>query len=84
MTKVININERGTLTLPKPFRERLGVKGAGQILVEDTKNGILLRAGATFPIEIYSPERLREFDRLNETELENVSKAKRAPRRKRA
>jgi bifunctional DNA-binding transcriptional regulator/antitoxin component of YhaV-PrlF toxin-antitoxin module len=27
MIKVININERGTLTLPKELRRRLGVNG---------------------------------------------------------
>ncbi|MGI8966198.1 MAG: AbrB/MazE/SpoVT family DNA-binding domain-containing protein, partial [Limisphaerales bacterium] len=48
MTKVISINERGTLTLPKELRQRLGVKDGGQIVVEETANGILLRAGATF------------------------------------
>jgi len=69
MTKVININDRGTLTLPKELRRRLGVNGNGQVVAEETEEGILLRAGVTFPIEIYSEKRLAEFDRHNEQAL---------------
>jgi len=69
MTKVININGRGTLTLPKEMRDRLGLKDAGQVVAEETAQGILIRAGATFPIEIYTDKRLAEFDRTNEKAL---------------
>jgi len=69
MIKVININDRGTLTLPKELRRRLGVNGNSQIVAEETDEGILLRAGMTFPIEIYSGKRLAEFDRHNEQAL---------------
>lgn len=69
MTKIININGRGTLTLPKELRRRFGVNGNGQVVAEETDEGILLRAGVTFPIEIYSEKRLAEFDRHNEQAL---------------
>ena len=69
MTKVININDRGTLTLPKELRRRLGVAGNGQVVAEDTDEGVLLRAGATFPVEMYSEKRLTEFNRHNEQAL---------------
>jgi len=69
MIKVININDRGTLTLPKELRRRLGVNGNSQVVAEETEEGVLLRAGMTFPIEIYSGKRLAEFDRHNEQAL---------------
>jgi bifunctional DNA-binding transcriptional regulator/antitoxin component of YhaV-PrlF toxin-antitoxin module len=69
MTKVININERGTLTLPKLLRQRLGLKSAGQVVAEETREGILLRSGVTFPVEIYTDKRLEEFDRNNDGAL---------------
>ena len=69
MTQVINVNERGTLTLPKELRRRLGVKDGGTIVVEETEDGILLRLGVTFPVEIYSKKRLAEFARNNEKAL---------------
>ena len=69
MTKVININERGTLTLPKEMRLRLGVSSNAQVVAEETDDGILLRAGVTFPVEIYSDKRVAEFHRNNEDAL---------------
>jgi bifunctional DNA-binding transcriptional regulator/antitoxin component of YhaV-PrlF toxin-antitoxin module len=70
MTKVININDRGTLTLPKEMRRRLGVdRNAQQVVAEETDEGILLRPGVTFPVEMYSDKRLAEFQRNNEQAL---------------
>ena len=69
MTKVININNRGILTLPKEMRQRLGVNGNSQIIAEETGDGVLLRAGVTFPIELYSEKRLAEFSRNNDGAL---------------
>ena len=69
MTKVININDRGTLTLPKEMRQRLGVSRNAQVVAEETDDGILLRAGVTFPVEMYSEKRLAEFRRNNEDAL---------------
>ena len=69
MTKVISINGRGTLTLPKELRRRIGLAGGGQVVAEETSEGILIRAGATFPVEIYTNERVAEFERNNEKAL---------------
>ena len=69
MTKVININGRGTLTLPKEMRRRLGVESQAQVVAEETEEGILLRPGMTFPVELYSEKRLAEFRRNNEESL---------------
>lgn len=63
MRNVININERGTLTLPKMLRQKLGLRGEGQIIAEETSEGIVLKASASFPIEIYTDERIAEFDK---------------------
>lgn len=69
MTKVINMNGRGTLTLPKEFRQRLGIQTSGQVVVEETKAGLLLRPGITIPVEIYSAKRVAEFARNNDAAL---------------
>ena len=69
MTKVININDRGTLTLPREMRRRLGVTGNSQVVAEETGDGILLRPGVTFPVEMYSEKRLAEFRLNNEESL---------------
>lgn len=69
MKKVINTNERGTITLPKDLRQRLGLPDGGQVVAEDTVDGVLLRSGVTFPVEIYTDERVAEFQRTNEDAL---------------
>ena len=66
------MNSRGTLTLPKELRRRLGVNGSHQVVAEETEEGILIRVGATFPVEIYSEKRLAEFNRHNEQALAGV------------
>jgi bifunctional DNA-binding transcriptional regulator/antitoxin component of YhaV-PrlF toxin-antitoxin module len=69
MTKVVNINERGTLTLPREMRRHLGINSQAQVVAEETDEGVLLRAGVTFPVEVYSDNRLAEFRRNNEEAL---------------
>lgn len=77
MKNIININERGTLTLPKAMRKKLGIIGEGQVLAEETNEGIFLRPGAAFPIEMYSDERIAEFDKNIEQVLKKYSFKKR-------
>ena len=70
MTKVITVNERGALTLPREVREKLGVTRGGQLIVDmDEEGKTVLRAGVVMPVEIYSTARVAEFQRLNEAPL---------------
>lgn len=69
MERIITINERGNLTLPKELRIKYGLKGS--VVIEESPQGLLIRPSATFPIEIYSDERLKEFNQLNEIELQD-------------
>jgi AbrB family looped-hinge helix DNA binding protein len=66
MTKIITVNERGALTLPKDVRAALGVTGGGQLVLNlDKRGNATLQPGEVFPVEIYTEERIREFDRMN-------------------
>ena len=49
--------------LPSDVRRHLGVKSGGQVVVEEHPEGLLLRPGATFALEIYTEERLAESSR---------------------
>jgi len=70
MAKVITVNQRGALTLPKEVRDKLGVTRGGQLLVEVGASGeVVLRAGVVLPIEIYSNARVAEFRQMNEEPL---------------
>jgi AbrB family looped-hinge helix DNA binding protein len=70
MERIILINERGTITLPKDLRKKYGLEAGRQVVVEESEEGLLLRPGVTFAVEIYSDKRVEEFQKLNEDELE--------------
>ena len=68
MNTILELNSRGTLTLPKAMRHLLGIDHGGRIIAEASEQGILLRPSVTFPIELYTDDRVAEFDTA-ETEL---------------
>ena len=57
----IQINQRGTLTLPKSVRTQLQIKKDDQLWVEVTDKGILLKPVFIAPVEIYTPEQIKRF-----------------------
>jgi AbrB family looped-hinge helix DNA binding protein len=75
MKTTLTITRRGVVTLPAKLREALGIKADDQLIAETTPEGLLLRPAVTLPIEIYSEERIREFDEA-EAELEKVLRRK--------
>ena len=70
MDKIVTISDRGTITLPKDLRQKYGLEAGGKIVIEESEEGLLLRPGVTFSIEVYSNNRLEEFAKHNEAELE--------------
>lgn len=71
MSTVVQINQRGTFTIPKELRERYGL--GSQAILEETPEGLILRPAATYPVEIYTDERLAEFQRMNEDGLKGFT-----------
>jgi AbrB family looped-hinge helix DNA binding protein len=79
MKTTVTVTARGVVTLPAKLRRALGLKAEDQLIAETTAEGLLLRPAVTLPVEIYSDERIREFDR-GEAELAKLLR----PRKKRA
>ena len=71
MKATLTVTRRGVVTLPAKLRQALGIKADDQLIAETTPEGLLLRPAVTLPIEIYSDERIREFD-AGEAALEKV------------
>ena len=71
MNRIISINEQGAIALPQDLIEKYGLKAGGQIVIEESEAGSILRPNAKFPVEIYSDERVEEFRQQNEKELED-------------
>ena len=62
MQATLTLSNRGLITLPAKLRQAFGLKADDQLIAETTPEGILLRPAVTLPLELYSPERLQEFD----------------------
>lgn len=73
MNKIVTINDRGTITLPKDLRKKYGLEAGVKVVIEESEEGLLLRPGVTFSVEIYSDNRLEEFSKQNEAELEDFN-----------
>ncbi len=69
MTSTLHLSPRGTITLPKKFREKFGLTAESVVVLEDTEQGILVRPASVFPFESYSEERLDEFEAENNTAI---------------
>jgi len=68
---ILTITGRGVVTLPAKLRAALGLRPNDHLIAETTPEGLLLRPAVTLPVEIYSYERIREFDEV-EADLEKV------------
>jgi AbrB family looped-hinge helix DNA binding protein len=73
MQATLTLSNRGIITLPAKLRQALGLKADDQLIAETTPEGILLRPAVTLPLELYTPDRLKEFDAA-EGELAEVMK----------
>jgi len=62
---IIQVNERGSLTLPKSLRKALGIERGGVVMAELSTDGLVLKPAVSFPIELYSNERVEEFDKAD-------------------
>lgn len=71
MQATLTINSRGVVTLPAKLRQAMGLKTDDQLIAETTPQGLLLRPAVTLPLEMYTPERVQEFDEA-EAELAAV------------
>lgn len=62
----VKIGRKGQVSIPRRVLEAAGVEAGSQVIVESDADGsIRLRPVAIYPIEIYSDERIAEFDREN-------------------
>jgi AbrB family looped-hinge helix DNA binding protein len=73
MKTTVTITSRSVVTLPAKLRQALGLKADDQLIAETTPEGLLLRPGVTLPLEVYTPQREREFDEA-EAELAGASR----------
>ena len=79
MQVTLMINSREVVTLQAKLRQAMGLKAGDQLIAETTPQGLLVRPAVTLPLELYTPERLQEFDAA-EVELAAVLPQRKLPR----
>lgn len=64
--ELVKLGTKGQVTIPRAILRSVGLTGDAQLLVETTPEGaILLKPAAVYPVELYSAQRIEEFDREN-------------------
>jgi AbrB family looped-hinge helix DNA binding protein len=64
--ELVKLGAKGQVTIPRAILRSAGLTGDTPLLVETTPDGaILLRPAAVYPMELYSEERVQEFEREN-------------------
>ena len=80
MRATLTVTSRGVVTLPAKLRRALGIRAEDHLIAETTPEGLLLRPAVTLPVEMYTEQRIREFD-AGEAELAKVLRRKKKTRR---
>lgn len=85
---VIKLGKKGQVSLPAAVLRKLGLQGRATLLVEATDDGaVILRPAGVYPIELYTDERIKEFERENrvppelEARVDRLIKGRRKTRR---
>jgi bifunctional DNA-binding transcriptional regulator/antitoxin component of YhaV-PrlF toxin-antitoxin module len=64
--ELAKIGKKGQLTIPRSVLKAAGIQDEARVVLEATPDGaIVMRQAAVYPIEMYSDERLREFEEAN-------------------
>ncbi|MEX2499863.1 MAG: AbrB/MazE/SpoVT family DNA-binding domain-containing protein [Wenzhouxiangellaceae bacterium] len=65
--ETVKIGKKGQVTIPRRVLEEAGLPAESQVIVESEADGsIRLRPAAVYPIELYSDDRIAEFERENQ------------------
>ena len=81
--ELVKLGKSGQVSIPRAILRRLGISGEQAFLVDTTPDGaIVLKQAGVYPIEIYSDERVREFDEADSLSPGEAGKLKRALKRK--
>jgi AbrB family looped-hinge helix DNA binding protein len=67
--ELVKLGKKGQVSIPAALMRRLGLEGDSWLIAETSEDGALvLRPAGVYPIEIYTDERIKEFERENEVD----------------
>ena len=59
--ETVIVGERGQITLPKQYRDKMGIKPKSPVLLELTEQGIVVKPALTITVRAFSDEFIREL-----------------------
>ena len=79
--EIAKLGKKGQVTIPRQVLKRLGLDGEVPLTVETTPDGaILLRQAVLVPVEIYSAQRIEEFEENSRIDPKLLTAARRLAR----
>ena len=76
MIATCRVGKRGTMVIPARIRRKLGLEEGSLVLLEERSEGLVVRAAAAVPIEIYGPARKAAFLLENAVDEEDYIRAR--------
>jgi AbrB family looped-hinge helix DNA binding protein len=75
----VRLGRNGQLSLPRSVMKRLHLRGNETLLLDVSEDGVIqLRPAAVLPIEMYTPERIAEFERESEVDEDTRAAVRKA------
>jgi len=75
----VRLGRNGQLSLPRSVMKRLHLRGNETLLLDVSEDGVIqLRPAAVLPIEMYTPDRIAEFERESEVDADTRAAARKA------
>jgi AbrB family looped-hinge helix DNA binding protein len=78
MEEIAQVSGRGTVTLPADTRRKLGLREGDVLTVRLSGPSIVLTPAVVTPVELYTDERIGEFERSAELAPDELAAARRA------
>jgi len=77
--ETVKLGKSGQVSIPRAILRRLGIVGEQTLIVDTTDDGsIILKQAGVYPLEVYSEERLREFEDTDRMTAREAARLKRA------
>lgn len=81
---LVRLGKKGQVTIPKTILKQAGIAEETPLLITARPDGsIVLRQAGVYPIELYTDERIAEFERENAIPAELSSRVERLVRSRR-
>lgn len=76
MQRIAQLSRRGTLTLPAEIRRELGLEEGDVLAVTRSGRSIVLTPTVVTPVELYTDERIAEFDATSAMTEADIAQAR--------